>query len=148
MRIAELINPEDDTDDDDSSVITESKSPRHKSPHSAALEIVYKRIKDGNPPTKLLNELMQNYPSISSLIYLRSWFNNRHNKYKRYVNLRREKLIELLRLYSNCTIEHQKETIKLNEPLEVNQINVACSLLKSMQHSTAKYLVLINKLDD
>ena len=148
MRILDLMNPSNSSDDEDVFDLEESRSPKNKTPHAAALELVYKTIKDGNPPTKLLNELMTQYPSISSLIYLRSWFNNRHNKYKRYVNMRREKILDLLRSYSLDELQINEEKISFKQPIDIKLFKSSCQLLDQMQSNTAKYLAVINKLDD
>eukprot|EP00835_Amoeboradix_gromovi_P006851 NODE_913_length_3117_cov_0.441352.p3 type:complete len:143 gc:universal NODE_913_length_3117_cov_0.441352:1770-1342(-) len=132
MRIRELLNP---LASEEPIRIEETYSSRSNNTYSAALEVVYQNIKNANPKTQILQELMSNYPDIPSLTYLRSWFFNRHNKYKRHLNLQLEDVIESLRRFSKARMaSHSTDT--------------ACQLLRDMQSTTANYLLLITKLGE
>ena len=149
MKVAELLNPPSDNEDDEgeNDLISKTRG-KIKQPHSSALESTYLTLRDGNPPTAVLSELLKQYPSIPSMIYLRSWFSNRHNKYKRYVNLKRESIIAMLITHCNDILDINGLEVNLQDPFQSNQIEDVCSVLLQIQNTLAHYLILVNKLND
>eukprot|EP00835_Amoeboradix_gromovi_P005789 NODE_584_length_6418_cov_0.079601.p4 type:complete len:152 gc:universal NODE_584_length_6418_cov_0.079601:2262-2717(+) len=149
MRLSEILNPMVAKENELGCFedLVSSECTNAKSAHSRDLEIIYRTIKDGSPNTDILKHILNRYTSVTSVVYLRSWFNNRHNKYKRLVNLRRLRLVETLKSYSDSdkTILLENNTLYLDQ-IYPNTFELACQVLNEIQKTAAQYLATSNEL--
>eukprot|EP00834_Sanchytrium_tribonematis_P005076 NODE_285_length_10753_cov_0.438615.p8 type:complete len:154 gc:universal NODE_285_length_10753_cov_0.438615:8065-8526(+) len=111
------------------------------------LERIYQS--DPCPSTELLQGLLKQYSIIPSLVYLRSWFNNRHNKHRRQVNVVRSEKISGLK--EQCSPQMRllnDDIIDLRNPIKnLAYTDVLISKLKMMQTLSAEYLDVITRFD-
>ena len=101
------------------------------------------------PSTELLQGLLKKYPVIPSLVYLRSWFNNRHNKHKRQMNVvRGEKLEDLIRKCEPEIKLNNDNIIDLRVPVDnPDHFHTMVNTLANLQDACAAYLDCITKFD-
>lgn len=79
------------------------------------LEDIY--LDTPHPSTAVLQGLLRTYHAIPSMIYLRSWFNNRHNKQKRSLcGERRTKAHSLLKYTASYMVQDNGAIVDLNRP--------------------------------
>eukprot|EP00834_Sanchytrium_tribonematis_P008532 NODE_1033_length_2526_cov_1.012361.p3 type:complete len:149 gc:universal NODE_1033_length_2526_cov_1.012361:561-115(-) len=147
MDISNLVNKEDLESIDSSEFTETTASPGELKPYSHDLEEVYLRIRDGNPPTKILNQLIVQHPTIPSIIYLRSWFFNRHAKYKRHINHKRLRLLKELNQFKHSRINFKGTKIDLTR-LNPQEIHKYTQMIVEMQNMCAKYISYVHKMND
>eukprot|EP00835_Amoeboradix_gromovi_P001615 NODE_77_length_23338_cov_0.319463.p11 type:complete len:151 gc:universal NODE_77_length_23338_cov_0.319463:15356-14904(-) len=144
MNITELLNPAKTPQMGENKRYKTSK-PMNKL--TDILEEIYTR--QSCPSTELLQSLLSKYPAIPSLVYLRSWFNNRHNKHRRQMNIVREEKLEILIRDCNPIIHLlNDELIDLTkEVTNLRHFKVLSTKLSNLQLACAAYLDIITKFD-
>ncbi len=111
------------------------------------LEQIY--IHQAYPSAELLQSLMKMYPAIPSLVYLRSWFNNRHNKHRRQINLiKTDKVQQLRKQCVPIIVLLNGDSIDLTRQVS-NALNFYPMIkkLKRLQDLYSDYMEIIQRFD-